>query len=55
MLSVVESTIASHCKGLQKRCEWRVKISENTEMISEKTEVKKVSYKVGFEVSKKGE
>jgi hypothetical protein len=39
MLSVARNTIVSHSKGLQKQYERRVKISENTETISEKTEV----------------
>lgn len=39
MLSVARNTIVSHSKGLQKQIERRVKISENTETISEKTEV----------------
>lgn len=54
MLSVMRNTIVSHSKDQQKRYERRVKISENTETISEKKETKKVGYKVSFEVSKKG-
>lgn len=50
MLIVMRNTIVSHSKGLQKQGERRVKISENTETISEKTEVYKVNYKVSFEV-----
>lgn len=37
----MRNTIVSHSKGQQKQIERRVKISANTEMISEKTETKK--------------
>jgi hypothetical protein len=50
MLSVARNTIVSHSKGLQKQIERRVTISASAETISEKTEVKKVCYKVSFEV-----
>ena len=48
MLIVMRNTIVSHSKGLQKRYERRVNISANTETISEKTEVKKVSFEVNI-------
>jgi hypothetical protein len=47
----MRNTIVSHSKGQQKRYERRVNFSSSTETISEKKEVKKVSYKVSLEVN----